>query len=339
MNNLKDISMKDEYATMLGYTQDELIANFEPYIDRSADKLGISRDELLSEVRDYYDGFSFDGENRLYNPFSTLNFFDDTKFKNYWFETGTPSYLVEYAKRHDLEVESFRGLEEDEDFTAAAEIEHASPSSFLFQSGYLSVREKNDSLLKLDYPNKEVLSSVAKLFLYGKFEIPNAGVAVIRMEKALARGEAVDLVKTYDTLLMSIPHDIYEREERKYDRERERNLLAALPLAESFFHAVLFAMLWASRLTTRAEAGTYWGDSDIEVEKNGYHYVVELKIADGPSSSASLLDAAMTQIREKGYADKYAHYDGAALVGIVVDRSARRVAAHRVERLAPESDI
>jgi hypothetical protein len=295
----------------------------------------------LNRIKDYYDGFSFDGLNRLYNPFSTLNFFDEGEFKNFWFESGTPSFIAGYIKKRELDMESFRGLERDADFAAVTEIEHASPESFLFQSGYLSIAEKTESLLKLDYPNKEVLSSVAKLFLSAKFEVQNANVAIIRMEQALARGEAAELVKTYDTLLMSIPHPIYEREDRKYAREKKHeNILGPLPQAESFFHAVLFAMLWSTRMDTRAETGSYWGNSDIEVVKNGRRYVIELKITDGanltdPAGEAdNRANAAMRQILEKGYADKFSHYEGAALVAIVVDRGKRRVASYRIENIA-----
>ena len=203
LNNLKDISMKDEYATMLGYTEGELLSYFDGYIDQAGARLGKNRDETISQIRDYYDGFSFDGENRLYNPFSTLNFFDDAKFRNYWFESGTPSALVEYVKRHDLEVESFRGLRTDDEFTAVAEIENASPESFLYQSGYLSVLKREERELVLDYPNMEVLSSVAKLFLYGKFNFPSSGSVSLDMEKAASKGDAEGIVKIYMTIELS----------------------------------------------------------------------------------------------------------------------------------------
>jgi hypothetical protein len=338
LNNLKDISANDAYSTMLGYTDAEVRDNFDPHIKFTSDKFGISSDELLCKMKDYYDGFSFDGKNRLYNPFSTLNFFDEGKFKNFWFETATPSFLAEYVKRKDLEAESFRGLVRSEDFMDIAEIERASPESFLYQSGYLSLREKAESMLTLDYPNKEVLSGVARLFMYCKFDISGAVTAAGKLEIALARGDSAALAKFYDALLMSIPHSIYERENRKYNRTGEtQNILGALPLAESFYHAVLFAMLWASRVNTRAEAETYWGDSDIEAEINGRRYVVELKVIDGEHSAEHALDTAMRQIREKGYADKYSHSGGAELIGIAVDRAKRRVAGYRTEKLAPEA--
>ena len=326
MNNLKDISMKDEYATMLGYTDEELISNFSGHIDRAAEKLGLAREVLLAQVKDYYDGFSFDGANRLYNPFSTLLFFDKNTFDNFWFESGSPSFLIEYVKTHDIEAEDFRGKVESKDFTSVTEIELAKPSSFLFQSGYLTVREKDGARLTLDYPNKEVLSSMANLFMYSKFGNRDSGILRLDLERALANGDAEALVFFYNQTLRAIPYDIYDREEAKYERERSKGLIS-FNLAESFYHAVLFTMLWSSGVTTLAENHSYRGRSDIEVLHRGHVYVVELKVADGAEASARASDDAMEQIRAKGYADKH---PGARLIGIAVDREARQVGSYKI---------
>jgi phosphoserine phosphatase len=168
LNSLEDISMDEPFAAMLGYTENEFLENFDGYLNVTAAAFNESKEELVAQIRDYYDGFSFDGDHRLYNPFSTLSFFKKKKFHNFWFESGTPSFLVQYIKRHDLEAEMFRGLEVGEDFTSMTEIEQASPESFLFQSGYLTVQARDGDNLTLDYPNKEVLSSITKLCLYSK---------------------------------------------------------------------------------------------------------------------------------------------------------------------------
>ena len=327
MNNLKDISMKDEYATMLGYTEEELISNFSAHIDCSAEKLGLEREALLAQIKDYYDGFSFDGKNRLYNPFSTLNFFDDLTFKNYWFESGSPSFLIEYVKTHDIETEDFRGMVEHEDFTSVTEIELAKPASFLFQSGYLTVREKKGARLTLDYPNKEVLSSMATLFMYSKFGNQSSGGLKLDLEIALANGDADALVTFYRRTLAAIPYEIHAKEAKKYELEQAKGDLSMSNLAESFYHAVLFTMLWASGVTTLAENHSYRGRSDIEVLHRGHVYVVELKVVDGTEASERAADDAMAQIHAKGYAEKY---EGARLIGIAVDRQARQVGAYRV---------
>ncbi len=106
MNNLNDIAMDRPYAAMLGYTEEELRENFAPHLLKSAANMGITETELLENMRDYYDGFSFDGETRLYNPFSVLQFFDKDDFRNFWFDSGSPSFLVNHVKKLDLEVEN-----------------------------------------------------------------------------------------------------------------------------------------------------------------------------------------------------------------------------------------
>ncbi|MCL1875907.1 MAG: ATP-binding protein [Synergistaceae bacterium] len=331
MNNLIDISMNDRYAAMLGYTEEELLNCFDAHIGDTATGMGKSNESLNAEIREHYDGFSFDGKTRLYNPFSVLNFFNEMKFKNYWFESGTPSVLVKYVKRHDLEAENFRGLEVSEDFTSVAEIELASPESFLFQSGYLSVRERKGNNLILDYPNNEVLSSVSNLFLYGKYEIAGISAARNNLEAALGSGQPEELIKIYNSLLANLPYDIYEREERKYIAMQEKkDSFTPPPYAESFYHALLFTLLWSSRVNTMAENHSYWGRSDIEAEKSGHRYVVELKVAEGKEAAKKAAAEAMKQIREKGYADKYAT-EGATLIAIAVDKEKRRVAEHLIE--------
>ena len=327
MNNLYDISMDPEYATMLGYTEGELISYFSGYIDLAAEKFGLEREVLFAQVKDYYDGFSFDGINRLYNPFSTLSFLKMKELKNFWFDSGSPSFLIEYVKTHDIEAEDFRGMVEHEDFTSVTEIEMAKPSSFLFQSGYLTVREKKGARLTLDYPNKEVLSSMANLFMYSKYENQNSGSMRLDLETALAGGDAEALVMSYRRTLAAIPYDIHAKEEKKYELDREKGDLSMSNIAESFYHAVLFTMLWASGVTTLAESYSYRGRSDIEVLHKEHFYVIELKVADGAEASARAADDAMAQIHAKGYAEKY---KGARLIGMAVDRQARQVGAYKI---------
>ena len=167
---------------------------------------------------------------------------------------------------------------------------------------------------------------MANLFMYSKFGSHSSGGMRLDLEMALADGDADSLVTFYNQTLAAIPYDIYEREEAKYERERAKDLFYN-NLAESFYHAVLFTMLWASGVTTLAENHSYRGHSDIEVLHKNHIYVVELKIADGPEAAAQAADDAMAQIHAKGYADKH---KGARLIGIAVDRQARRVGAYKI---------
>ena len=158
LNNLLDISMTERYGDIVGYTQLEL----EQYFNEWLDSYKIT--EILSLLKNYYDGFSFDGVHRLYNPFSILSFFGTGEFSNYWYESGSPSFIVQWMKDHHIqEPEQYRHLKVKNDFTSSEEIERAEPTSFLYQSGYLTIEKKDGQILTLDYPNREVLDSISML--------------------------------------------------------------------------------------------------------------------------------------------------------------------------------
>ena len=150
---------------MLGYTQEEIERYFGGHIINSAAKHGISKNELLDRLREHYDGFSFDGQTRVYNPFSILNFFFDGRFRNYWFESGSPGFLVRYARERGLSLESLSRVMVDRDFPNIYEIEEAPPENLLWQAGYLTIKETGERSYTLDFPNREVRESFNRLLL------------------------------------------------------------------------------------------------------------------------------------------------------------------------------
>jgi hypothetical protein len=133
------------------------------------------------------------------------------------------------------------------------------------------------------------------------------------MEKAAAGGDAEGMVNIYNTLLASLPYEVYKDKDTQH----------------SFYQSLLFASLWSSRIKTTAEIHSHLGRSDIEAEKNGHHYVIEMKIANGKEAAEKAADEAMNQILEKGYADKYA-ISGATLIAIAIDRGNRCVGASKI---------
>ena len=171
---------------------------------------------------------------------------------------------------------------------------------------------------------------MANLFMYSKLAKLDAGNLRNLLAESFDEGRPEDLITYFNQALAAIPYDIYEREERKYSEAHASIIMNNL--AESFFHALLFTLIWAARLTTVAENHSYHGRSDIEIIKNHHHYIVELKIADNEAECEKAADEAMAQIKAKGYADRFAPGE-ATLIGIAVDRVARLVKAHRVERV------
>ena len=167
MNNLVDISMLKRYGDIVGYTQNELEENFSDWIDRAAIRMNISTDVLFKRLKDYYDGFSFDGFTRLYNPFSIMLSLSKARLDNYWYTSGSPSFIANYMKEHKIQnPNEYRHLEVPSDFADSHEIERSKPESFLYQSGYLTIEKLENDVITLDYPNEEVRKSLVRLLKF-----------------------------------------------------------------------------------------------------------------------------------------------------------------------------
>ena len=143
LNNMEDISLNERYTKICGITHDELLANFPDYLEFTASKVNITKQELVDKMEDYYDGFSFDGKTRFYNPFSTLLFFKgEGHFDNFWFDSGTTQMMASYIRNNNFTVEQFRNLQVSRDFVRnPGEMDCAPPEGFLYQNGFLSLRE------------------------------------------------------------------------------------------------------------------------------------------------------------------------------------------------------
>jgi hypothetical protein len=318
MNNLEDISMQKRYAIMLGYTEEELLSNFGGHIDRAADDMNIPKKELIRKIRHYYDGFSFDGEARLYNPFSTLRFLKDPKFDNYWFESGTPSFIARYMKDRHLTVEQFRGYEVSRDFAfAPGEIETATAASFLYQSGYLSLRPGVLDDFSLDYPNHEVLTAMSSLLVGNIFgdneELNNARS---RLRQSLVTEDAAGVQDEFNKLLAKIPYDDYAAAASAVPRGGDAR--------EWIYRSTLLSYIYGMRLDVEAELHSNKGRADMVVKFRGHIWVMEIKMTKHYASAAECAAAALAQIKDKCYADGF---DNAMLLGLAIDDDARAIAA------------
>ncbi|MBQ7529347.1 AAA family ATPase, partial [bacterium] len=208
LNNLQDISMNSRYGDIVGYTQEELELHFADWIGDLSKSIPENREILLKKIKDYYDGFSFDGETKLYNPFSILNFFLNGKFGNYWYVSGSPTFIVKYMKKNIIQdPEEYRHLEVSADFSDVHEIEKASPESFLYQSGYLTIEKWLDSHIILDYPNEEVKSSLTRMYLDEIYHIKKYITLGTQIWNDLADGNIENVVNLYNIALSGIPYD------------------------------------------------------------------------------------------------------------------------------------
>ncbi len=161
LNNLTDLTMDRRAATLLGYTQEEVEANFPDYIERLAKKQGTSVEETLEELRNWYNGYKFeDDAPTVYNPVSLMKCFMNEKFKNYWFETGTPTFLLDLLKRTPVDLDN---LEVDENAFSTYDPIDLHPLPLLVQTGYLTIKDAEKMgdvrYYTLGYPNLEISQS------------------------------------------------------------------------------------------------------------------------------------------------------------------------------------
>ena len=279
LNNLSDISMLEEYSDIVGYTQKELEDNFGDWIEKATQKLSLTKEELLQKIKRNYDGFSFDGITRVYNPFSVLKFFGEGKFRNYWYDSATPSFLAKYFKDHKIQdSDDYRHLKVTSDFTNANEIEYASPESFLFQTGYLTIEKwDNDDEITLDYPNKEVKDSLPKLYLYNIYNITDFIKLAYEILDSLKNGDIENVVDVFNGILARIPYDdfINDKSYEKTQKSLEKNYQRK----EKWYRSLFLMLLYVIKVEFYPEVHTNIGRPDIVIPFDDKTIIIEFKLA------------------------------------------------------------
>jgi len=217
LNNLKDITLRPTFANICGYTQEELENCFSEYIDKYSKVKNIKRSELLEAIKQWYNGYSWNGKTRLYNPFSILNLLDEGMFENYWFETGTPTLLMDFIKNNPVDFELL--LDDDITFTGGFPnftLENINFTTLLLQTGYLTIESKDNpatdsTTYKLAIPNREVSQSLFESIIN---EISDQSpLELVKLAKkildAINNIDNYALEEAFDVLLSSIHAQIY----------------------------------------------------------------------------------------------------------------------------------
>ena len=318
LNNITDISLNKKYGKICGLTKGEIEKYFTPHLEDTAKEMNISLENLMDKVKKYYDGFCFDGEQYLYNPYSLILFLGQRDFLNYWIGTGTSSVLVNYLKNRNLTIEQFRRTPVDKDFilNPPGEIEVVPPESFLYQSGYLSLRkDKEDGSLYLDYPNTEVFNSMSQLLAQNILSAQKRSVFDLSrlLHKALSDKNAEDIVDVFNTLLASIPHNDFDSAAKQDIKQKGYEMTAQEWLCRS----CLFAFLRGCGVVVSAEVQSNKGRADLIILHKKNYFVIELKMLPGTAEQA------LQQIIDNNYAKPYPN---ATILGVAIDGEKRQVA-------------
>jgi hypothetical protein len=320
LNNLNDLSLDENFGTMLGYTEKELTEYFSEHIELTAAKLQITVDGLVEKIRLYYNGFCFDGVNKVYCPFSVLNFFQTGKFDNFWMESASPRIIADYMKGRNLTVEQFRGIVVSRNFVRdPGEIETSPPEGFLYQAGYLTLREEIDSDYSLDYPNAEVLNSMSELVAQNIVQDGGGNFLDFRtsLMEALANGDSELLIETVNRLLASIPYDDYinaAKQGRRISREK-------LTAQEWLYRSTILAFFRGCGVLAFGEMHGCQGRSDLLLIHRNMPWIIEIKVADN-DDCAEKAQEAMTQINDRQYA---APYKNGKKIAITINGKTRQI--------------
>ncbi|MDG4551264.1 MAG: AAA family ATPase [Candidatus Contendobacter sp.] len=299
LNNLKDITLDGRFATLCGYTQGELESAFADHL------AGVD----LAEVKQWYNGYNFLGE-PVYNPFDVLLYLDSHEFRPWWFETGTPTFLIKLLQTRRYNISDLENLETGEELLGSFDVDGIEPEALLFQTGYLTIRERyrRSGLYRyrLRYPNFEVRTSLPAAIL-------NAYVPSVqdrlrtedRIYAALEADEPDGLYRAFHAFFASIPHDWYRRN--------------AIADYEGYWASVVYCYFAALGLAVTPEDATNRGRIDLSIRFAKRVYLLEFKVVE--SSEAG---GALEQLRARGYAEKFAGLP-VTLIGMEFSREQRNL--------------
>ena len=326
LNNTKDISLTPHYAEICGYTQDEIIRYFPDYLEETANFMGITTDELISKMRDYYNGFTFDSacRTKLYNPFSTLCFFEEKEFYNFWVESGKSKMISDYMKHRNLTVEEFRHFPVSKDFALSpGDVDKTLPEGFLFQCGYLTLRPGVfGSDLSFDYPNTEVLNSMSKLLTQNTITEKNYSYFQSNLLAAIVSNDIEKFVEVINRLLSCIPYDDF----LSAAKQKLSLSVNKISVQEWLYRSNIIAFLRGCGVVTFAEVQTNLGRPDIVLSHKGHVWLIELKVAEKGQTANKKAEEAFRQIMDKNYAKAY---PDAVCVGIAIDDDKKQITGWR----------
>ena len=281
LNNLDDISMRNQYIDICGVSEKELHDDLEIELHELADIKGVSYHEICDKLREYYDGYHFTHNSiGIYNPFSLLNTFKYKEFGSYWFETGTPTYLVELLKKHHYDLR--RMAHEETSISVLNSIDSASdnPIPVIDQSGYLTIKgyDEEFGIYSLGFPNREVEEGFIK-FLLPFYANTNAVESEFEIQKFVREIRIGD-------------YDSFFRRLRSFFADTPYELIRDLEL---HYQNVLFIVFKLVGFYVKAEYHTSEGRIDLVLQTDKFVYVIEFKL-DGTAEDA------LRQINEKHYA-------------------------------------
>ncbi len=275
LNNITDITLNPEYGNICGYTQNDIESSFLPYLDNVD----------LDKLKEWYDGYNFLKDN-VYNPYNILLFIQNGKrYKNYWFESGTPTFLINWIKENGVNIKSFENIRVGYDFFNSFDIDDLDITSLMFQSGYLTIKKYNPDREQyfLSYPNREVKESfINRLFrLFSNKPASQTSDIIWQLEDALLDNDIELFIEKLKSTFTSIPYQIFIKEK------------------ESYYQSIIYIVMRLIGFNIKAEESISKGRSDAIVFTDSHIYIFGFKMFPVTAKDA------ITQIKNKGYEKPY----------------------------------
>ncbi len=283
LNYLSDLTLNPRFGTLVGYTQEELLKNFEPHIEQLGQLFpGLSRTELIDKIKEWYNGYSWDGVKSVYNPFSILLLFENWLFADYWFKTGTPTFLIKQLKEQSIyRIDETRV---PSSFFDSYDLENMEANALMFQTGYLTVKSYDPSRSRylLGLPNREVEEALNNYLIANLLSRhPNESLRPVELlEDGFLQNDLPKVITVINSLLKDLPSHLSDDK------------------GEHFYRALVHLHFRYLGLYLESEVHTSDGRMDVVVQTPSHVYIIEFKI----DTSAQV---AINQVIDKAYADKY----------------------------------
>jgi len=309
LNQLKDITLSAHYSTICGYTQHDLETAF---IENLA---GVDWEQLKS----WYNGYHFLGE-AVYNPYDILLFISENQsYRNYWFETGNPSFLIKLFQQKSYFLPDLEQLEVSEEILDSFDIESIDPVTLLFQSGYLTIEKaysgfNGQFMFTLKVPNREVRQALNSHIINGYTQTLASEKLKIQHQvfDSLNQGDLPQLQLVLQRLFASIPWRNFTNND--------------LPNSEGYYASVLYAFFASLNATIIPEDITNRGQADMTVILGDFIYVMEIKLDKSTDYQVQIPNSALQQIQDKAYAQKYLNQDEKVVeVGLIFNQAQRNL--------------
>ena len=312
LNNLQNISMMPEYSAICGISQSELETQMKESVRRMSESLGQSCEETLEELKRNYDGYHFcAGSEDIYNPFSLIKSLDAKDFGSYWFETGTPTFLVEWLQRSQIDETALNSMPmiPSTAFDISPEVSN-SPLPVLYQTGYLTIKgyDRRTRLFTLGYPNEEVRLGFSQCLLAGyDHDYTSGSIFVARFFSAMDSHDIDNALTLLQSFLAGIPYDLENK-------------------TEKHFQTIIYLIFSLLGYYTRAEVKSAAGRADAVCWTRDRTYVFEFKL-DGSAEDA------LKQIDDKGYLIPYKADGTCVKVGVNISSQTRTLESWKIETL------